>query len=506
LVNVRKKKNIQTSPCRPSGELSDLQLNKSEGSSSVVDFKTLSNSSKESRKQKKSPTSTASHNGTDLPKHSASKEDFVFVIGQNGKPLMPTKSGKARRMLKAGLAKVVSRTPFVIKMLVETCEYKQKLDAGMDTGSKNIGVAVKLSQEPVYMAEVRLRSSEIRSKMEQRAMYRRTRRGRKTRYRMARFLNRSASRKIGRLPPSVKHIVDAHLREKNYVESILPSSYLVWHVETASFDIHKITNPNVIDYQKGRKFAYLNTKSCVLSRDSYTCQSCKAKETKLHVHHILFRSNGGSDSPDNLITLCETCHHDLHQQKDAQKLSLKLAKKATANTKDATKVSIVRSQIRKLFGNFVETFGYETKAKRQILGFPKTHAIDALLIASEHGEVVNLSTKFIQKRLVSQGDYQQTSGAHSQKRIPTGKLFGIRKFDLIKTSKGTGFVKGKRSRGEFAISKITGESISDSVNVKKAVIRLSARKTALKQWKNSEAQFLHPANEVVSLRKSRWVQ
>ena len=144
MVNVKKKKNIQTSLCRPSIGLSDLQLNKPVSMASVASSKTLLNSSKESRKQKKVPTSTVSHNGTIKPEHRACfrKQDVVFVINRNGEPLMPTKSGEARRMLESGLAKCVSRTPFVIQMLVQTCEFKNKIDAGVDTGSKKIGVAL----------------------------------------------------------------------------------------------------------------------------------------------------------------------------------------------------------------------------------------------------------------------------------------------------------------------------------------------------------------------------
>jgi hypothetical protein len=37
------------------------------------------------------------------------------------------------------------------------------------------------------------------------------------------------------------------------------------------------------------------------------------------------------------------------------------------------------------------------------------------------------------KRHVAKGDYQQTKGARSEKRIPTGKLFGFRKLDLLTT-------------------------------------------------------------------------
>ena len=38
----------------------------------------------------------------------------------------------------------------------------------------------------------------------------------------------------------------------------------------------------------------------------------KSKDKKLEVHHIIFKSNGGSDEPEILITLCKTCHDNLH--------------------------------------------------------------------------------------------------------------------------------------------------------------------------------------------------
>jgi hypothetical protein len=73
----------------------------------------------------------------------------------------------------------------------------------------------------------------------------------------------------------------------------------------------------------------------------------------------------------------------------------------------------------------------------------------------------------------------------AKKTIPTGKLFGLRKFDLIQTPKGTGFVKGKRSSGYFAISDIHGKAIHNSVKVKADVIRISARNTTITIMENS---------------------
>ena len=134
----------------------------------------------------------------------------------------------------------------------------------------------------------------------------------------------------------------------------------------------------------------------------------------------------------------------------------------------------------KQFGTFTETFGYETKFKReQILQLPKSHSNDAIAICCEEGEIVNSGSVTYFRKHVSKGDYQQTKGKRSERTIPTGKLFGLRKFDLIQTTKGTGFVKGKRSTGFFAVSDLDGNIVSSSVNVKKDCKRISARTTTL---------------------------
>jgi len=58
----------------------------------------------------------------------------------------------------------------------------------------------------------------------------------------------------------------------------------------------------------------------ILKRDRFRCQvpGCNCRRN-LHIHHIIPRSHGGSDDPENLIVLCEKCHlrllHDLHTLK-----------------------------------------------------------------------------------------------------------------------------------------------------------------------------------------------
>lgn len=61
------------------------------------------------------------------------------------------------------------------------------------------------------------------------------------------------------------------------MKSLLPVSRLV--IETASFDIHKIVNPNLNgqDYQNGRQKDFYNVKQFILFRDEYSCQKCSGK-------------------------------------------------------------------------------------------------------------------------------------------------------------------------------------------------------------------------------------
>lgn len=399
---------------------------------------------------------------------------FVYVINQNGIPLMPCKPAKAKHLLKAGKAKVVKRSPFTIKLLWDCENNIQPIIAGMDSGSKIVGCAAITNGKVIYQAEVQLRQ-DVSKKLKQRSMYRRSRRSRKLRYRPVRYLNRSNSCRKDRIVPSLKSKIESHLREKKQVEQLLPITE--WRVETASFDIHKITNPNIyeIGYKNGPQKNYYNLKAYIISRDNHKCQSGQNIEhsENLHVHHIKFKSNGGTDTPNNLITLCKTCHNNLH----LGKFTLKTV--VINKTKHATEIGIIKSQLKKNW-NFKECFGYETKFKReQILKLPKSHFNDSVAICCDEDEWVLPLPVVLQKKHVSKGDFQQFKGKRSEKKIPTRKLFGLRKFDLIQTSKGTGFVKGKRNTGHFALMDIFSNTIVSSVNIKKDCKRLKSRTTTL---------------------------
>lgn len=50
----------------------------------------------------------------------------------------------------------------------------------------------------------------------------------------------------------------------------------------------------------------------IYQRDDYTCQKCGAQNTELHCHHKVPVSQGGSHYPNNLLTVCKSCHEEIH--------------------------------------------------------------------------------------------------------------------------------------------------------------------------------------------------
>jgi hypothetical protein len=280
--------------------------------------------------------------------------------------------------------------------------------------------------------------------MTQRSKYRRNRRNRKTRYRAARWLNRKNSIRKDRFSPTMTSKINSHLKEINFIKSILPISEII--LETATFDAHLLKNPSVsgVGYQKGTNYGFANTKAYVLVRDKYTCQACKnkKKDSRLHVHHIIFRSNQGSDDESNLITLCKTCHDLLH----ANKLKLKITGKKKSALKHATQMNSIRIQLLRQIPTAIETFGYITKENRYLLNLSKEHYFDAVAIASEGSDIIIKSNVLI-KKCVAAGDYQLAKGVRSEQVIPTGKIFGFRKFDKIRYKNKYYFIKGRMSSG-----------------------------------------------------------
>ena len=390
---------------------------------------------------------------------------MVYVINYDNQPLMPCSNAIARLLLKQGKAKVKRKTPFTIKLTYQADNYTQNLTLGIDTGSSKIGSAVvKESGDIVYLSQIEIRN-DIADKMKQRSKYRRNRRNRKTRYRKARWLNRKNSIKKDRFSPTMKSKINSHIKEIEFVKSILPIENII--LETGSFDAHALKNPAVLKnkwlYQKGINYGFSNTKSYVLDRDNYTCQYCKGKtkDSKLEVHHIIFRSNNGSNEASNLICLCKTCHDKLHKDK----IRLNKKGKIKGQLKHATQMNSIRVQLLKQL-ECKETFGYVTKEHRQLMALSKEHYNDAIAIASlnniENTGCLNvryLIDNIVYKKCISKGDFQQNKGIRSEQKIPTGKIQGFRKFDKVKYLGKEYFIKGRMSTGYAVLMDIQGNKI-----------------------------------------------
>ena len=387
---------------------------------------------------------------------------LVYVLKQNGQPFMPTERfGKVRRLLKEGKAKVVRREPFTIRLLYEPeTDVVQECYCGVDTGSKHIGVAVVGNDRVLYQSQTKLRS-DIKRKMDRRRASRRNRRYRKTRYRKSRFLNRRNSIRKDRLPPSVKHKVQAHIDEIEFCKKILPVSDENIILEVSQFDTALMKNPALISekvkkwgYQKGFNYGYSSRRSAILHRDNYTCQCCGKKNCRLEVHHIKFKSDGGTNDEENLITLCEDCHKRVH----AGTVVLNKKPKKSKNLKYATHMSIIRSRLLKKYPDAIETFGFVTAENRNHLNLLKDHYIDACVIASGGLEFKELDVIFYKYR-VSKGDYKLIQGIRGEQKPPTRKIHGFRKFDKVKYLGKEYFIKGRNSLGYAVLMDIFGNEI-----------------------------------------------
>ena len=417
---------------------------------------------------------------------------MVFVISKSGKPLMPCKNVIARLLLKDKKAKVVRIEPFTIKLNYTTTEYTQPMTLGIDIGSGIFGAAaLNDKNEVVYASEITVRN-DIKTTMDQRRAYRRTRRSRKTRYRKPRFLNRKNSIRKDRFSPTIVSKIHSHEKEIEFVKSILPITTLV--IETGTFDPHLLKNPVLANpnirhwgYQKGTLYGYQNVRHMVLTRDKYSCKICrgKKKDSKLEVHHIIFKSNNGSDDPSNLITLCHTCHVMLHHGQISTKMMNTLPGKTNGKLKYATQMNSIRKQILKKYPDAIETFRYITKTNRQTLGLKKTHFIDASVVASG-GDKIILPEHYYVKKSVPHGEYKQTKGQHSEIKLNTGKICGYRRFDKVEYMNSLFFVYARRKRGDFDLRKIDMKEINFSYLPRgfrtpkaKDMKRKSARRTVL---------------------------
>ncbi|MCY7320826.1 MAG: HNH endonuclease, partial [Phormidesmis sp. CAN_BIN36] len=311
----------------------------------------------------------------------------VLVLDTSHQPLTPCKPSMARNLLNAGKAAVFRRYPFTIILKKEVVATPEPIELKLDPGSKVTGIALKQGDKVLFGAELTHRGQAIKASLESRRSIRRNRRGRHTRYRQARFLNRT--RPDGWLAPSLQHRVETTLTWVNKLIRLAPIGSIVQ--ELVRFDLQQIENPEIsgIEYQQGELAGY-EVREYLLNKWDRKCAYCDAENVPLQVEHIHPKAKGGSNRISNLCLACEKCN----LKKGTQDIQDFLAKKpdllkqilvqAKRPLKDAAAVNSTRWV---LFNRLKETglpvstgSGGLTKFNRTRLELPKTHWLDAACV------------------------------------------------------------------------------------------------------------------------------
>lgn len=303
----------------------------------------------------------------------------VFVINQRGEALMPCTQRKARLLLKEGKAKIHKYNPFTIQLTIPTGENKQDCHVGVDTGAKHIGLAITSQNKVLFKGEVELRQ-DVKTNLDARRIYRYNRRSRKTRYRKSRYLNRKIENDW--LPPSLQNRINHTYRWIDEMCNLVPTPTL--HIEVGKFDVAKMINPEIqgIDYQHGQTYGVYDVRYFVFARDNYTCQCCgKSKDKILHIHHILYKSQGGTDRADNLITVCSDCHTTENHKPGGTLYDWMIKHKKVKQYKEPPFMNILRRRIFNRYPSAIISYGSETAMRRKELGLSKTHYNDAIVIS-----------------------------------------------------------------------------------------------------------------------------
>jgi hypothetical protein len=238
---------------------------------------------------------------------------YCFVLDAQGRKLSPTKEKRAWYLIRKQKATLENKFPMVIKLEKEIP--MDEIDStpvhlGVDDGSKQVGIAIvqegKTKSKPVFKGTIELRT-DVKEKISVRRGYRRYRRQYK-KYRPARFDNRSSSKNVERIAPSIKQKKDSIVRVINQLHKWIRINHI--YLEDVLIDIRALEKgykPYNWEYQQSNRLDE-NIRKAVIMRDHNTCQDCGITNTRMEVHHIIPRRLNGSGSIHNLLTLCSSCH------------------------------------------------------------------------------------------------------------------------------------------------------------------------------------------------------
>ena len=412
-------------------------------------------------------------------------QNYAFVLDTNKSPLDPVHPAHARKLLSNSEAVVFRRYPFTIILKRVVDAPGTPIEVKIDPGSKVTGIALLKGdclgsfhergtrsdelRKLIFAAELTHRGQTIKASLDSRRAIRRGRRARHTRYRPARFLNRT--RPKGWLPPSLQHRVCTTLTWVNKFIKFSQINSLT--MELVRFDIQQLENPEIsgVEYQQGTLLGY-EVREYLLNKWNRKCTYCKAENIPLQVEHIVPKAKGGSNRISNLCLACEPCNQKKATQDIKDFLSGKpdllkqIQSQAKRPLKDAAAVNSTRWALfnaLKLTGLSVKTgTGGQTKFNRTRLELPKTHWLDAACV----GEVDKLFVLTTQPLLIKSNGHGTRQMCRTDKfgfpsrYVPRNKFIkGFQTGDIVKAVVNSGKKIGEyvgrvavRSSGSFNIS------------------------------------------------------
>ena len=329
----------------------------------------------------------------------------VFVVDKERRPLAPCTPRRARLLLSEFKASVLRRYPFTIILkesypTTSPCPLRLKIYPA----SKTTGLAVinESTAEVIWAAELKHRSQLIKKSLENRRSLRNGRRSRKTRYRPARWLNRTRKPPVftdaegvilkGKwLPPSLQHRIEVVMTWVERIRLYLPITAI--SQEIMRFDTQKLQNSEIsgVEYQHGTLHGY-EVREYLMEKWSRKCAYCGAKDTRLEINHLISLSRGGSNRVSNLTLACKACgdqkgNANLEEFLATKpKLLKKLQSQAKVSLKDVAVINSTRLALLerlKATGLPVEvSSGGETKFNRNQQQAPNSHWLNAVCIGA----------------------------------------------------------------------------------------------------------------------------
>ena len=408
--------------------------------------------------------------------------NYSFVLDADGKPLSPTKEIKAWYMIRKSKAKLVSKYPMVIQLnrtILDKEVCKDEVRLGIDDGGLHTGIAIvqkcQTKNKVLFKGTIEQRN-DIKQLMDIRRSYRRYHRYHK-RYRTKRFDNRASSKRKGRIAPSILQKRQATMRVIYHLNKWI--NITNYWLEDVAIDIRALTDgykPYRWEYQKSNRLDE-NIRKAVILRDGCKCIECSRTNTVLEVHHIKPKRLNGSNTMNNLITLCSKCHQKTEGKEEQymQHYFNMLNSSDDKNLNYASYVMIGKKWLREQLSSLGEmylTTGGDTANKRIDWGIEKSHSNDAICITDLKPDITNVKDWTIKPM-------------RRQSKAKTDNVFGIKHRDLVEYT----FKNGETHRG-YVTALYPELNALNFQSPTKHCKKVNARKCRL-LWKYSKIYWLN---------------